>query len=189
MRSGSQQSRRRKYSKNTNEHIFFALIVLLAAVIYANRLKKFARLKTIVVFVLIAIGIIGLIMVIKLLRKLTIRKPFIDGMSGLEFERYVASLLPRQGYSYVKLTERYDFGVDIIARKKDELWGIQVKRYSSPVKIDAVRQAVAALKHYGCDRAMVITNSSFSTSAQDLAKSNDCLLIDRQQLMQWAKDL
>jgi HJR/Mrr/RecB family endonuclease len=30
---------------------------------------------------------------------------------------------------------------------------------------------------------MVITNSNFSEQAQELAKSNDCILIDRQNLL------
>jgi restriction system protein len=190
------QHNRSKYRQETSEHIFFVLVILLAAVIYARQTKNFARQQTILELALIAIGIIGFILAIKFLRKLTIAKPryglsksFIDSMSGIEFERYVAHLLSGQGYSHIQLTERYDLGVDIIAKKGNELWGIQVKRYSSPVKIAAVRQAVAALRYYGCDRAMVVTNSTFSSSAQGLAESNNCLLINRQQLMRWAKDI
>ena len=41
----------------------------------------------------------------------------VDAMTGLEFERYVAALLKRQGFTRIKLTERYDWGVDIIAHK------------------------------------------------------------------------
>jgi restriction system protein len=77
--------------------------------------------------------------------------------------------------------------LDIIAEKDGVLWGIQVKRYSGPVKMAAVRQAVAALKHYGCDQAMVITNNGFSPSARNLAASNNCLLVDGPQLMNWAR--
>lgn len=38
----------------------------------------------------------------------------IDAMDGLEFELYVADLLRRDGYSNVSMTERYDYGVDIV---------------------------------------------------------------------------
>jgi restriction system protein len=108
-------------------------------------------------------------------------------MSGTEFEQYIANLLRKQGYSHIKLTEHYDLGLDIIAQKEGQTWGIQVKRYNRPVKMAAVRQVVSALKHYDCERAMVITNSFFSAPAQELAASNNCILIDRQQLMRWSK--
>lgn len=107
----------------------------------------------------------------------------VDKMSGIEFELFVASLLRKQGYTNVKLTEKYDYGVDIIASKDGIQWGIQVKRYSGLVKADAVRQVVTALRKYNCSRAMVITNSSYSKVAIELARTNHCLLIDRGTLL------
>lgn len=196
MASGFRRNHRGKYTKNTNDHIFFVLVILLAAAVYGDQTKNLVREQSILEFVLIAVGIVGCIALIKFLRRLTAHNTahlssnsFVDTMSGIEFERYVANLLLGQGYNHIQLTEHYDLGLDIIAEKEDELWGIQVKRYSGPVKIAAVRQVVAALKHYGCDRAMVVTNNSFSLSAQNLAKSNNCLLVDRQQLVRWAKDI
>jgi HJR/Mrr/RecB family endonuclease len=196
MASSSRRNHRGKYTKNTNDHIFFVLIILLAAAVYADQTKNLVREQAILELVLIATGIVGCIALIKFLRKLIVHNAAhipsnspVDAMSGIEFERYVANLLPRQGYNHIQLTEHYDLGLDIIAEKEDELWGIQVKCYSGPVKIAAIRQVVAALKHYGCDRAMVVTNNSFSLPAQNLAKSNNCLLVDRQQLTRWAKDI
>jgi len=92
------------------------------------------------------------------------------------------NILNKQGYSNVKLTERFDYGVDIIAHKDGIRWGIQAKRYSGLVKADAVRQVVTGLSIYKCDRAMVITNSVFSNFAVRLAQSNQCVLVDRNQL-------
>ena len=142
---------------------------------------------------IITIGGIGLVMLYRLFRKTT---PWsnrrnhsistIDNMTGLEFERYVARLLETQGYSNIHLTERYDYGVDIVATKDGITWGIQVKRYSGLVKADAIRQVVTALKMYHCDQAMVVTNSIFSRPAQTLANSNNCVLVDRSGLSRWA---
>jgi len=100
-------------------------------------------------------------------------------MDGLRFEQYVADILRKQGYCNVSLTEQYDYGVDIVADKDGIRWGVQVKRYSSLVKAEAVRQVLTGLRLYGCDRAMVITNSTFSNVAKRLAEGNDCVLIDR----------
>lgn len=108
----------------------------------------------------------------------------VDGMTGLEFEHYLALILNSQGYKGVRLTEKYDLGIDIVASKEGVLWGIQAKRYKGLVGINAVRQAVAALNIYNCDKAMVITNSYFSASATKLAESNDRQLVDRIKLAQ-----
>ena len=110
----------------------------------------------------------------------------VDTMDGLVFEKYVANLLKQQGYSNISLTEQYDYGVDIIANRDGICWGIQVKRYSGLVKADAVRQVVTGLRLYGCDRAMVITNSEFRSVAVRLAESNDCVLIGRNELFRIA---
>ncbi|HUD06942.1 MAG TPA: restriction endonuclease [Candidatus Saccharimonadales bacterium] len=135
---------------------------------------------------------LALILTTKALRKLNIRRQKrildisgVDTMDGLVFERYVVKLLKKRGFSAIKMTERYDYGVDIIAYKNGVVWGIQVKRYKGLVKAEAVRQVVTGLKKYRCDRAMVITNSSFSRVARDLATSNDCILIDRSALSGW----
>jgi HJR/Mrr/RecB family endonuclease len=103
-------------------------------------------------------------------------------MSSLEFEHYVAMLLRSNGYCNVSLTEKYDLGVDIIAEKGGVRWGVQVKHYSGLVKASAVRQVVTGLRLYGCDRAMVVTNSTYSATAQRLAAGNDCVLIDERGL-------
>ena len=106
----------------------------------------------------------------------------IDNMNSSEFEQYVAMLMRNNGYRNVSLTEKYDMGVDIIAEMDCVRWGVQVKHYSGLVKASAVRQVVTGLKLYGCDRAMVITNSTYSTTARKLAAGNDCELIDRRSL-------
>lgn len=194
MALGSHRHNRRKYSKDSTEHILFISVILLAAIFYSK--DRIIRDYGIIKPTLIIILTLGLILSIAFLKKFVVHAPThkllkssIDNMSGIEFERYVAKLLIRQGYKHIKLTEHYDLGVDIIAEKGNQLWGIQVKRYSGLVKIAAVRQVVAALNHYGCDRAMVITNNNFSLQAINLAKSNNCTLVDQQQLMSWAKDI
>jgi restriction system protein len=110
----------------------------------------------------------------------------IDIMTGEDFERYLADLLKKRGFTNIQLTEKYDMGVDIIAQKDGITWGIQAKRYGDIVKAAAVRQVYTALTRYKCDRAMVITNSTFSRPAKLLASDTNCVLIDRQQLSEWA---
>jgi restriction system protein len=106
----------------------------------------------------------------------------IDTMSWQEFEIFVAKWLKHEGYDNVRITEYYDLGVDIIAKKDGITWGVQVKHYRNFVGINAVRQVVPALNLYKCEKAMVVTNSYFSRPAKELAASLNCVLVEREQL-------
>jgi len=176
-------------SNTDTEHVTFVVIILAACSLWTHK-AGFLQVERIAKFVII--GAATLVCVVTLMRILRKAKDWrihhnpkiaaIDTMTGLEFERYIAKLLKNQGYSHVKLTEEYDYGIDIIASKNGTTWGIQVKRYSGLVGADAVRQAVTALRIYHCDKAMVITNSTFSKPAIALADANDCVLIDGTRL-------
>ena len=164
--------------------IFF---VLLAGVVITYR-----------TFVLYALVVIAALVMLRLSLRLyratsnvvvNRRLIHVDDMDGVEFESYIAGVLKNCGYTNIKLTEKYDYGIDIIAVKDGIRWGIQVKRYSGLVKADAVRQVVTGLRIYDCDRAMVITNSIFSNVAVRLANSNECVLIDRSALAKMGTDL
>ena len=135
-----------------------------------------------VVMAIVAVFVIKLaVWIIRRVRTITqnLRLQDVDSMDGISFEYYVAQMLIEQGYINVSLTEQYDYGVDVIAEKDGIRWGVQVKRYSGLVKAEAVRQVVTGIRLYNCDRAMVITNSTFSAVAKRLADGNDCVLIDR----------
>ncbi len=105
-----------------------------------------------------------------------------DNMNGLEFEDQIVIWLNKCGYSHIEKTEYFDQGVDILAAKQGYVFGVQVKRASKPVGVAAVRAAVAGLKIYGCNQAMVVTNTKFTPSAVRLANVNDCILIDGDRL-------
>ncbi len=172
---------KRHYSK-PNDQVGFLMLILLAGTVWAH---KIVLLEAAHIAVFVASGATVTFVLLKVFKKLNRRCSTISTMTGLEFERYVAKLLKSKGYSHIRLTEVYDYGVDIVAIKDSITWGIQVKRYSGLVKAEAVRQVVTALRIYHCDRAMVITNSNFSRPAVTLADSNDCVLVDGRKLARW----
>ncbi len=108
-----------------------------------------------------------------------------DGMDGIEFEHFIASVLRGLKYEAEVTVGSGDLGVDILASNSDGKFAIQVKRYNQPVSRRAISDAVAGRDHFKCDFAMVITNSSFTKDAKKLAKSTDCILIDRKKLNEW----
>lgn len=92
------------------------------------------------------------------IRELTLSQ--VDSMDGHTFEHYVSRLLVNEGYSKVEVTQgSSDYGVDILATKKDVRYAIQVKRQKAPVSRSAVSDAVAGMKYYSCNAAMVVTNN------------------------------
>lgn len=99
-------------------------------------------------------------------------------LTGIEYEHRVAEYLRSKGYWGVKVTQASgDYGVDITAHKNGRKYAIQCKCYSQPVGLSAVQEAVAGKNHYGCNAAMVVTNSTFTAAAQQLAKENGVKLL------------
>lgn len=98
-------------------------------------------------------------------------------MDGLGFEMYCADLLRAEGYKKVEVTRASgDQGVDVLATKDGEKYAIQCKYYSNPVSNAAVQQVLAGALYYGCDKAVVMTNSTFTKSARELAEKTGVIL-------------
>ena len=169
-----------RHSRTQSSHVTFVTIILLGAAAWTHRaeLEQIAYTASVVLSCAFILQIGWKYFAYR--RSRGFRS--IDNMNSFEFEQYVAKLMRNNGYRNVSLTEKYDMGVDIIAEKDGVRWGVQVKHYSGLVKASAVRQVVTGLKLYGCDRAMIVTNSTYSATAQRLAAGNDCVLIDERGL-------
>lgn len=114
----------------------------------------------------------------------------IDQLNGFEFEHYCADYLRKNDFINVKVTKgSNDFGIDVLAEKNNFRYAVQCKRYEKNVSRAAVSEAVAGKQHYGCDIAMVFTNSYLSKSAKKMARSTSCEIIDRDHLLKWTNKL
>lgn len=92
-------------------------------------------------------------------------------MDGYQFEYQCAAILKRKHFSKVEVTKSSgDQGVDIIAYKHRKKYGIQCKYYTYPVGNKAVQEAYAGANFYDCNKAMVMTNTTFTRSATELAE-------------------
>ena len=112
----------------------------------------------------------------------------IDLMSGIQFEEFLCQYFNKQGYDCSTTKATGDQGIDLIAKKGELTIAIQAKCYSGTVGNHAVMEAVAGMKYYNANRCMVITNSTFSKSAIELAKANGVILWDRQVLIEKIND-
>lgn len=185
--------RRRYYSRRNNldNNLFVGVIIFIGTFWLLGELNRSAAqllgfLFTVGVIALLAVSGVAFWRYQSNKRKMkALDIAAVDTMDPLEFEQFVEMLLKDQGFTRTRQTERYDYGVDIVAHKDGIIWGVQVKRYKNMVKAEAVRQVFTALTRYKCDRAMVVTNNIFSRPAKVLAADNNCVLVDRDELAKW----
>lgn len=108
----------------------------------------------------------------------------IDNMSGREFEKYLFQLFEHMGYICTLTSESNDQGLDLIVEKYGKKIGIQAKCYKNKVGNTAVQEVLSGVQYYNCDEGMVITNSLFTSSADDLATKTGIVLWNRANLME-----
>ena len=106
----------------------------------------------------------------------------IDKMKGAQFEAFMKEVYTLLGYSVEQTKLSGDQGIDLIIKRFFKKTGIQLKRYSGKVGNSAVQEAVAGKKYYKLDKVCVLTTSTFTQSAKDLAKANGVELLDRDDL-------
>lgn len=110
----------------------------------------------------------------------------VDAMDGHEFERYVAAMLERLGYSVERRGGSRDFGADAIASRGSDRFVVQAKHRGpgGTVGPGPVQSTMGAKEHHNCNRSMVVTNRYFTEGAYEMAGSI-CVLVDREDLADW----
>jgi len=101
----------------------------------------------------------------------------IQFMDGMEFEQFCGNLFILLGYKIDYTPPTNDYGVDILARKENEVIAIKTKRYSNAVGIQAIQAVSAGISHYQATKGMVITSAlDFTPQAKKLADSCNIIL-------------
>lgn len=102
----------------------------------------------------------------------------IASMTGLEFEEFLARLLSHLGYTRIVLTPINDQGGDIIcASQNGEKVVVQAKRWKGSLGNSVVQEILGAMLHYGCNRGMIVTNSTFTSAAKILASKDPRIML------------
>lgn len=112
----------------------------------------------------------------------------VDAMDGFQFEDFLVEVFQTMGYDVKETKRTQDQGADLFVTRFDKNMVIQAKNYSGSVGNSAVQQVISAKAFYGCDEAMVVTNSYFTKSAKELAESAMVRLIDRDELQNYLDD-
>ncbi|KZE37245.1 hypothetical protein AV656_11785 [Bhargavaea cecembensis] len=107
----------------------------------------------------------------------------IDQMTGKEFETFLYKLYIARGYD-AKITPHTDYGIDLVAVKDGIRTGIQAKCYGEgrTVGVAAVNEVCGGAGYWNVQNKVVITNRVFTKKAMITARSNNVIMIDRNDL-------
>ena len=112
----------------------------------------------------------------------------VDGMDGHDFEYFCAELLRKNGFDEAEVTRGSgDQGVDILATKGGVKYAIQCKNYASRLGNTPIQEVNTGKTFYKCHLGVVMTNSTFTPAAEELAASTNVLLWDRKVLDQYIR--
>lgn len=112
----------------------------------------------------------------------------VDAMDGFQFEAFLVEIFQTIGYDVKETKKTADQGADLFVTRFGKNMVIQAKNYSGSVGNAAVQQAISAKAFYGCDEAMVVTNSYYTKSAKELSSTAGVRLIDRDGLQSYLDD-
>ncbi|ETT31687.1 hypothetical protein C162_32356 [Paenibacillus sp. FSL R7-269] len=109
---------------------------------------------------------------------------YIDKMNGIEFENILKYFFENIGYRVRTTTVSGDQGVDLIIEKENKRIGLQAKRYSEKNRVGnkAVQEIISGVVFYDLNEGWVITTSTFTDAAVQLAEKAKIQLIDRYKL-------
>ena len=110
-------------------------------------------------------------------------------MSGAEFENFITYMFNQLGYKATHTKLSGDQGLDVIAIKGNTKIAIQCKCFHGSVGNHAIMEAFAGAKYYNADKCMVVTNSTFTKSARELANKNGVVLWDRKVLKEKLEEI
>ena len=107
----------------------------------------------------------------------------VSEMSGSAFEKFLGTLYSRLGFEASLTPNGADQGVDLILTKDARRIAVQAKRWTRAVGNGAVQEVMAGKTFYRCAEGIVITTSTFSRSAINLADTDPTIsLIDGRDL-------
>ena len=101
-----------------------------------------------------------------------------------EFELFVAEVFSSLGLEVSITQESRDRGVDVVARTRRQVVGIQAKRYSvdSLVTGPDIQQYAGVKSQHGFDQFIIVCSGGFTAPAIENAKSLNVDLVDIQGL-------
>lgn len=177
---------KRRYSKR-NSHLQLLILLILFVNIFQSRFSKNVLFNTYSKWLLVTFCFLFIVKILFLFynkQKYLYSRIFeIDKMSGPDFEKLLKAHFEKQGYSVRLTPASNDYGADLVLIKGNLKTVVQAKRYKNKIGNKAIQEIVGAKGYYNADKCMVISNSFYTSNAIALAKANDVVLWNRNDLI------
>ncbi|MEB0134636.1 restriction endonuclease [Actimicrobium sp. CCC2.4] len=95
----------------------------------------------------------------------------VEDLDPIQFEHFCAEILRVAGWKMQVTKSSGDQGIDLIGLKGDIKAVFQCKKYSQPVGNSAVQEIIAGKIFEQADKAAVISNNTYTSSAKQLANA------------------
>ena len=115
----------RRYKRKSNNSFTDEAAGIIGILIFAVGYTKYNEISEsnpeLIPYILtggVLLGVLVLVLAVRsFVNKLNVKKTFtmsdIDNMDGVNFEYYLADILRKRGFTNVRVTEKYDLGVDL----------------------------------------------------------------------------
>lgn len=103
-------------------------------------------------------------------------------LSGTDYEKHCQKILSEMGWAVKYTKGSNDQGVDLLARRGEVTLCIQCKRHKGNVGNDAVQAVYAGKAFYSASHACVVTTSSYTKAAKELANRTGIILLKTKDL-------
>ena len=104
--------------------------------------------------------------------------------SGREFEEFVIELFKKLGYFTTVTNRSKEYGCDMMLQQSNYRIAVQTTRSESELTFTSVQRVLDSSRKYTSQMSVVITNNKFLSSAKNLAKIKNVVLIDRKKLLE-----
>ncbi|WP_088103916.1 restriction endonuclease [Halalkalibacter urbisdiaboli] len=106
----------------------------------------------------------------------------IDQLSTREFESLLIPYFHNQGYSVTNVTDTSLCKVNFVLRKRGIKVVVIVKKQENNVDSLSVKELIEAKDMFGANKALLITNLYYTSTAKKLAATENVNLVDRTAL-------
>lgn len=117
----------------------------------------------------------------------------IERIAAVDFPYFIRDLYIKRGYTARVIdNEAERYGADVVAEKGEEILvisAIHLPNKDDKVGNDRVQRLVASMKLYDANKAVVITNKTFTGSAANQALPNRVGLVDGQRLVDMVREV
>jgi restriction system protein len=141
----------------------------------------------------VTLGVLVMIFYWRSRRRERLNNPVVADLYALspaDFERYVAGLFRKKGYTVRVRGRSGDHGVDLELLRPDGRRAIvQCKRYRNTIGPDIVRELLGTMIHEQVHHAFLVTTADISPAAREWAQTKPMTLIDGQTLVALAEAL